>query len=219
MFIKKEFQSRYITDGTYVQVIKELIYAPYNVSLLLEKLNLQKPELCIDPIAYKDTLNKLFDELHCQKLFNNKNIINDGRLSFVLESTGGHRDNYTGNVNGREKLFLESKITVCDGKKQNETLLQTKNNFMDTSLPLGTLAYPLFSVYTNCSPITDLECHSLNNIVHISLKDQSNPCRTSVHQSNTEHHCYQQIYNKGCAVTFVPKETKNKNKLKKKRFI
>ena len=208
-FIKKEFKKEYIDNGIYVQVIKELIFAPYNMALLLERINLQFGDLFINPTSYGDTLNKLFNELHCNRTFNNNNIIKDGRLSFVLESTAGHRDNYTGNTKREEKKYLESKITLCDGRSNQFASEVIDHNFVDVMLPSGTLGYPLFSIYTNCCPLLDIETHALQDIVHLSLKEFSNSYRTSVISafdidSKGNESFNQLLYKKGCAVTFVP---------------
>ena len=114
-----------------------------------------------------------------KNVFEEDDVAHEGRLSFVLESTGGHYDNYDGKNTKVSDIYIESKITLCEGKYQHTSFDFTDNNFINMQLPLGALCYPLFGIFTNCAPLIDLETHALQNIVHLSKRNENNLRRSS----------------------------------------
>jgi hypothetical protein len=200
----KYFKPDLVKNGTYHQVIKDLIYAPYNMALLLEELNLHCPELNVDPSSYTNTLYKLMKVIDPDNTFHEKDLIYQGRISVIVESTGGHCDNYNG-VNSKHKdIDIESKITLCNGPCQVTKHDLKDEYFCDILLPDGVLCYPLYGSFTNCAPIMDIECHLLQNTVHLSTRASEKGTRTSTNYEYIGQQCKQSSYKDGTAITYIP---------------
>jgi hypothetical protein len=184
---EREKQSKITTD---------LILASYNTALLLKHLNEHHKSIFnFNENIYSDTIQIIDD--------NNEDLVDNGRLSLVMEPAAGHIDNYDGKVHGR-KLYIESKMTLSIGIKQDLDMPKNATNYVNNFVPAGSLAYPRFGIYTNCSPLYDIECHSLHDTVHIQ-NNQINPNHrgslVSNFFNNSPVHYY---YEEGVAVTYVP---------------
>ena len=151
-----DFRNEFLQLDLYRTIVNMLIYAPYNTALTLQQIGEIKQErFTIDLISYVPTLKKLKS-----KHSNQMHLLNDGRLSMVLESTGGHCDNFTGASNIEfDDSVIESKITLMSGKVHKFHKGKSSDNFVHVALPLGSLAYPRYGVFTNCNPVSDIECH------------------------------------------------------------
>jgi hypothetical protein len=184
-----EMQSKITTD---------LIIASYNTALLLEFLNKNHHTIF-------NFDNKIYANMI--EIINNTNgeLVNNGRLSVVMEAAAGHVDNFDGKAHNNESpLYIESKLTLSIGVKQDIDMPKNGSNFVKNFVPTGSLAFPRFGIYTNCSPLYDIECHSLHNTVHIQNNENNPNNRGSVVSnffSNSPLHYY---YEEGIAITYVP---------------
>jgi hypothetical protein len=210
------FVKKFIENDVYIRIMNLLVFAPYNTAVILQQLNHLHTDIMIDPATYASTLKKgrQLKQLSSDTIIK---LRNEGRISAVLESTGGHVDNYTGVSNPiKDSKFLESKISLCRGKTHHIIKPKVAENFINVPLPLGALAYPLYGIYTNCCPLQEIECHSLQNVVHISKRDNVYKHRTAVvsefpfkEEKNSdgtvaEPDANDWLFEKGCALTFVP---------------
>ena len=99
---------------------------------------------------------------------------------------------------------IESKMTLSVGTRQKLEVPKNEINFIHNVVPPASLAYPRFGIYTNCSPIYDIECHCLHNTVHVQNNNITNDNRGSVVTNifnNSPNHYY---YKEGIAITYVP---------------
>ena len=178
--------------------ICSLIITSYNTALLLKFLNDKYQHIFnFDEKIYSTTIDII-----------NKNkdrLITNGRLSVVMEPSAGHVDNYDGISNNKQqKLYIESKMTLSVGTRQKLEVPKNEINFIHNVVPPASLAYPRFGIYTNCSPIYDIECHCLHNTVHVQNNNITNDNRGSVVTNffnNSPNHYY---YKEGIAITYVP---------------
>jgi hypothetical protein len=188
--INKSFNQNFITNQVYSKVMELLQFSPYNAALILDQLNADF-DLKIDPTSYTNTLEKLFMFFTYQIPYNHGLLKKNGRFTVVKESAGGHADNYFGSAQVKDdEIFLESKITCCDGVAECRPNLKEDHNFINHSVPIGALAYPLYGIYSNCSPLMDIEVHGLHKIIHIGKKKpqlffqsiyNTKICRSRVH--------------------------------------
>jgi hypothetical protein len=204
-----------VEKKTYTRIIKELIYAPYNIALLLKALNSTYKDLRIDSEVYVNTIRNISAMQNNSQYKTINNFLTNGRLSIVSECTGGHMDNYTGSAKSKDEMFLESKITLCTGKPKYSDFPIDDENFVNVKLPPGSLCYPLFGVYTNCCPLMDIECHALQDVVHLSAKNECNYDSGAVvlkldNKNDKNPIAKQWYYESGTAITYVPTKPKSK---------
>ena len=211
----KSFMKELLEKNVYTTIIKELMYAPYNMALLLKALNTKYKDLKIERDVYINTIENLSAIRNNPQYKTINNLLTNGRLSIVSECTGGHIDNYTGSVKSKDESFLESKITLCSGKSTYSDFPINENKFVDVRLPSGSLCYSLFGVYTNCCPLMDIECHALQDVVHLSSKNETNYNRGAVvlelsNKNDKNPIAKQWYYENGVAITYVPTKPKVK---------
>jgi hypothetical protein len=194
-------------DQIYYQIVNKFVKAPYNAALLLKHLNEDlSTGIGIDSTTYQQTIDHLSTSKHIQMTkrskkskFNNP-VYSTGSISVVLEASGGHFDIYDRTNN----VYLESKITLSVGKPKKINLPKEDKNFISNVVPPGALAYPWYGIYTNCSPLKEIEVHSLHDTIHLCRKDNNNCRRKSLVIDYSSDSPYSWVYDEGIALTYVP---------------
>ena len=84
-------------------------------------------------------------------------LTNKGTVSVVLQSIGGHVNNYDRITKQNKAMYLESKMTSQIGTCSKISKEKAKENYVGTEAPPGALAYPRYGIYTNCNPMKNIE--------------------------------------------------------------
>jgi hypothetical protein len=94
-----------------------------------------------------------------------------GEHSMVLSAMRGHRDSYTAKKTSKEAIAsLQSKLTFPLGPATAYSANDCKGK-----LPIGSLVFPQFSIYTDCRPLHDIEMHYLPEVIHLSACNPLQP--------------------------------------------
>jgi hypothetical protein len=145
------------------RIVTKFIKAPYNAALLLKHLNEELSiGIGVDPETYNNTCDLILvamtdNSKHSEEVMTEDlgSVLSKGSISAVLEASGGHFDIYDGTKN----VYLESKITLAIGPPKRWSFPKTDDNCINSVVPTGALAYPRFGIYTNCSPLYEIEVH------------------------------------------------------------